>query len=110
MFAPLVKITVKPRLGNAASAIKRARSAVLAFPPGPVHIDLSTDFTSAGAHWELSSRAMGRVDWPSVASGLVLLGLEANSEASLKDALRDTLDHKGPALIAAKVASARTRI
>jgi acetolactate synthase-1/2/3 large subunit len=53
--------------------------------------------------YRTDSMAMGEVDWRSVGKGLGLLAVTADSETSLRDMLRETLNHKGPVLIAAKI-------
>jgi len=47
--------------------------------------------------------SMGPIDWKSVGAGLGVLGVTANSKATLRACLRETATHPGPVLIAAKI-------
>jgi len=47
--------------------------------------------------------SMGPIDWKSVGAGLGVLGVTANSKATLTACLRETATHPGPVLIAAKI-------
>jgi|SRR5665213_97998 len=53
MLTPLVKRTEKPTAKDAAPALERVFDSALALPPGPVHLDLSSEVTSATAQIEL---------------------------------------------------------
>jgi acetolactate synthase-1/2/3 large subunit len=48
---------------------------------------------------------MGATDWQAVACGFGVLGRRASSEAELRAALRETADHPGPVLIAARIST-----
>ena len=53
MFAPIVKFTGRPSADEVPEALECALRAAEAFPRGPVHLDLSTEVTSAPAcQWE----------------------------------------------------------
>ncbi|MGH9355770.1 MAG: thiamine pyrophosphate-dependent enzyme, partial [Terriglobia bacterium] len=47
--------------------------------------------------------SMGRVDWAAIGSGLGVLTRQVSSPELLRSCLRDTLEHPGPVLIAAKI-------
>lgn len=47
IFGSLVKLSVRPRAGAVRPALRAATDAVLGAPPGPVHIDLAAELTSA---------------------------------------------------------------
>ena len=49
MFAPVVKWTTRPGIGDVADAMRCAIDAALEFPGGPVHLDLSSEVTGAAA-------------------------------------------------------------
>ena len=59
MFAPLVKLTEKPTVKEVAPALERVLAAALSVPPGPVHLDLSSEVTSASAEWTFSKSESG---------------------------------------------------
>jgi len=46
---------------------------------------------------------IGAIDWPRVAGGLGVRGIEVRDEAGLRGALEETVDEAGPVLIAAKI-------
>jgi acetolactate synthase I/II/III large subunit len=47
--------------------------------------------------------SIGAIDWKAVGAGLGVLSVTANNEETLKACLRETADHPGPVLIAAKI-------
>lgn len=53
-----------------------------------------------------NSTGIGEIDWPTVATGFGVLARQADSERTLMDCLRETADHPGPVLIAARISAA----
>lgn len=46
---------------------------------------------------------IGKIDWEGLAASLGVLGKQAQTEAEFRAALKDTIEHRGPVLIAASI-------
>jgi acetolactate synthase I/II/III large subunit len=55
--------------------------------------------------YDTAATDMGSTDWQTVACGFGVLGRRTSDEASLSAALRETADHPGPVLIAARIST-----
>ena len=55
--------------------------------------------------YDTSVTGMGPTEWQAVACGFGVLGRRATDEAGLRAALRETADHPGPVLIAARIST-----
>jgi len=55
--------------------------------------------------YDTAATGMGSTDWQTVACGFGVLGRRADDEAGLRAALRETADHPGPVLIAARIST-----
>jgi acetolactate synthase-1/2/3 large subunit len=68
MFSPVVKWTGRPEANGGLGAIREAMEAVTSLPPGPVHLDLAAEFTSATVvaddHVRRPTRNAGRLAEP----------------------------------------------
>jgi acetolactate synthase I/II/III large subunit len=49
ILGPVIKWSAQPRAGELESALQQALDALASLPPGPVHLDLSSDVTGAAA-------------------------------------------------------------
>src|SRR6185437_10509827 len=102
MFSPLVKWTGRPGVNEIPDALHCALQAVETLPHGPVHLDLSTDVTSAPAR-DFEPHSVHRANDLPTPDGayqgvppivrnakrpLFLIGLGARSDATAR-ALRD---------------------
>ncbi|MBZ5603133.1 MAG: thiamine pyrophosphate-binding protein [Acidobacteriia bacterium] len=86
MFAPVTKWTGRPGVDQVGEAMRCAIGAALRFPPGPVHVDLSSEVTGAIASslLERDSRTMripGNSYKVAVKQPVFLLGLGARRHA-----------------------------
>jgi acetolactate synthase-1/2/3 large subunit len=98
MFAPLAKATMQIKAEGGLDSFRAIIDQALAYPPGPVHIDLSVqaagEIVSAGAHVQRAAAPTGVSGLDDAAAILrsarrpvALVGLEARSGAAA-DALR----------------------
>jgi acetolactate synthase-1/2/3 large subunit len=55
--------------------------------------------------YDTAATGMGSTDWQAVACGFGVLGRRAADEAGLRAVLRETADHPGPVLIAARIST-----
>jgi acetolactate synthase-1/2/3 large subunit len=106
MFQPIVKCTLRPGLEESCAALERAIAMAQAFPPGPVHLDISGEVTSALAgESEPAAVPATPAAFPSTIPEsrrpLLLVGLGARSPA-MAAAVRRLCDRGIPALVTYK--------